>query len=302
MRIAIHHHIHIPVKETWKGLRRNTDLVSTIGIFAITTCFLAAKIFKNTPKILPRVGKVIYDFGGIIWLEVQIKEFFKSCLDLKRVIKEHRWNVLVPVAAKVFLAATGIIFTVSIFSGSVIAACGYPQLMLAMTLTMRPISLTAYFIQIASDTNDFFVNKRYIRNFHVCSQEEGERITSCFYQILHVPNAPMDRLSKEYGTAQAIIRQLDADTMKTLFTMERAQITNDRLRRSVVNKNTSVAMHLVLTALGYITRGLSKAYPETIVDMTGRWVISLLYTGTLVNHKLFLYRQKREQQLNLAPA
>jgi hypothetical protein len=290
----LYHKVYTPIKKkTICFLDKNTDLLSSAGIFAITTCLLAAKIFKNMPPLLSRIAKVVYDFGGIIWLNIQIKDFIKSCKDLNRVASCKQWNVLVPVAAKVFVKGINILMTIAIFSGSVIAACGYPQLMMAMLLSTRTVNLSAFFTGIGTDIYDYYKNNSLIQELKNVDDNEAPLVVKHFHATITAQQIDTDRSSKPYRIAQSLVRQLDMHTIEMYKEIGAEKITKEKLQPAIVSKNTGTKANLGLITLGYATMGISKAYPNTLADMSVRWGMSALYTGELVRQKVFLHYQRK---------
>jgi len=273
-------------------LDKHTDLVSSAGILAITTCLLAAKIFDNIPIMLPRIAKVVYDFGGVIWLNIQVKDFLKSCIDFKGVIDGGEWSALIPAAAQIFIKATNIFMTAAIFAGSAIAAYGYPELMLSMAMSMRPLSMAAYFTGIGIDIFDYNKNASLVEKLGQCTDADSELIIDNFSEVIHAKNVQTSDTSVQNNIARSLVRQLDMQTIEMYKERPNGIVTKEELQQAILFKNTSTVANLGLIVLGYVTRGICKAYPNTFADMSVRWFMSALYTGKLVREKLFLYNHR----------
>ena len=120
---------------------KHSDLVSSTGILAVTTCLLAAKIFPRIPAILPRLSLVILNFTGVIWLNIQVREIKKSAADLQLALKIKDLSGATLTAAKVMVKGINALLTCGLFAASVVAFCGFPQTTAIMYLGMRPFAI-----------------------------------------------------------------------------------------------------------------------------------------------------------------
>src|ERR1700733_5728087 len=101
-------------------LDKHTDLVSSGGILAITTCILASKIFEGMPPLLPRLSRIVFNYGGIIWLNVQMRELIKSGKDWYRALRLKQWAAVAELSLKVAIKAFNIFLTCANFAASVV--------------------------------------------------------------------------------------------------------------------------------------------------------------------------------------
>ena len=290
-------------------LNNHTDLISSGGILIITTCLLAAKIFKNIPPLLSRLALAVFNFGGIIWLNVQVRDFMKSFHDLVRVIQNRDAMRCIEVAAKVFLKGTNILLTCAIFGASVVAAIGFPQLLAMLYLTTRPLALTSLAMTILTDIYDYFANRRLIHQMvKIESQPNaGEQIAKVISSFLTtiLPNKSIEPISNandntERKLASHLVQQLDMFTLETFqeSLTKNPENTSGRLnlyklffkvKECMVNKQAMTKSSLSLTALGYISMGVCKGFPDSVIEMSTRWTMSILYTDDLISQKLFQY-------------
>lgn len=289
---------------TIRLLNKHTDLISSVGILAITTCLLAAKIFKNIPVFLPRLARIVFDFGGIIWLNVQVRDLFKSCSDFKRACQTREFIPLVETAAKVFLKTTNILLTCVIFATSVVAAIGFPQMTLALKLALRPLSLTALAISIAVDIRDYFANQSLLKELSALEQGIHSHRTITKVMVYFLENITKSKSKRiiahwpeERRLADRLVRQLDTFTIETFNECVGKQQVKDvrleafklyfALKDSMQNKQAGTKANLSLTALGYISMGICRAFPDSLLEMSTRWGMSVLYTDDLIRQKLF---------------
>lgn len=286
-------------------LNKHTDLISSGGILIITTCLLAAKIFKNIPPLLPRIALAVYNFGGIIWVNVQVRDFLKSLEDLSRNIRCYDWKPCIEVAAQVFLKATNILLTCSLFCASVAAAAGFPWVLSMFYLTTRPLGLTSLAMSIATDLYDYFANKQLLNQMTTLENEPaaGQRIIKIMDGFLSniFPQAvafQCNNNNKEKYFANRLVQQLDMFTLETLKeSLPQQQNTSDtllkkfelffKIKECMINKQAMTKSNLSLISLGYVSMGICKLYPDTLIEMATRWMMSVLYTDDLISQKLF---------------
>lgn len=283
---------------------KHSDLVQSIGILAITTSLLAAKIFKSIPPLLPRLATVVYNYGGIWWLNLQIRDFLKSYRDLSHTLNNRDWKGIIETAAKVLVKGINILLTCAIFAASISALCGYPQIATAFYLAMRPIGLTTLIITIFNDINDYFANKRLLRDLEKIIEQSrsGQEIAKtiiCFKKIIFQSKPLEETLAwkNERTLAELLVRRLDCWTIETFKEELSKPPQVDRIRQEAerVFFAIEVGLHqtqartkagLFLTGLGYLSMGIGKAFPESLVEMTMRWGMSVFHTDQLINRKL----------------
>jgi hypothetical protein len=287
-------------------LDKHTDVISNLGILAITTCLLASKIFESTPKILPRVAKVVYDYGGVIWLNVQARDLMKSVRDLSRSAQMMNGSGMVETAAKVFVKSANIILTCVIFAGSVISAVAVPEASLAIALSIRSFSLSCLFINVLSDVRDYFANETLLQRLEeLDANAEGSlligKVMVCFLEIvknLETPSKISSEWTEEWKLADRLVRQLDHYTLETF----KESLEGDRKEKHPLvdalklfygvkdgmrsNQGTTRA-NLSLIALGYFSMGLCRAFPDSLIEMSSRWTMSVLYSDEFIQRKFF---------------
>lgn len=270
-------------------LNKHTDMISSAGILAITTCLLAAKIFKNIPPFLPRLARIVFNFGGIIWLNVQMRDLIKSGRDLYRA---SDWQGVLETAAKVFYKSVNVFLTCAIFGASVAAVCGFPYAPLALSIALRPISLASLGINIATDIRDYFVNESIL---HELKQiEDGNALSLkktmiCFLEII-TRSKQRSSFPKEKKLADLLVRQIDVSVIETFQEQLKSQNPFKlfhSVKDSMVSKQAGTKANLSLIALGYISMGICRAFPDSLIEMTTRWGMSVLYTDELIRQKLF---------------
>lgn len=291
-----------PIRWTKRILDKHTDLISNLGILAITTCLLASKVFEKTPKILPRLAMMVYNYGGIIWLNVQLRDAIKSGKDLWRAIEGKDYAGMIETAAKAFVKGVNIILTCVIFGGSLASAFLMPQASLSIALAIRSFSLTCLAINVASDIRDYFANHTLLKQLEAMeAHPEGSlligKVMVCFLEIIKQVkvSSPM---SNEKRLADRLVRQLDTYTLETF----QESLGQDRKEKHPLvdalklfygvvdgmhSNQATTKSNLSLTALGYFSMGICRAFPDSLVEMTARWSMSVLYTDAFIQRKFF---------------
>lgn len=287
-------------------LDKHTDVISSMGILAITTCLLASKIFERAPKFLPRVAMLVYNYAGIIWLNVQVRDLVKSIKDASRAIKSFDVPAMVETAAKVFVKGSNIILTCVIFAGSVASALVFPQASLAIALSIRSFSLSCLCVNVLSDIRDYFANESLLKRLEkVEAHEDGSlligKIMVCFLEIVKdLPGSSKasQQWKEEWKLADRLVRQLDSYTVETF----RESLQKDRKEKNplvdslklfygvkdgLLSTQAYTKANLSLTTLGYISMGICRAFPDSLVEMLARWSMSVLYTDEFIQRKFF---------------
>lgn len=289
-------------------LDKHTDVISNLGILAITTCLLASKIFERTPKILPRAAMVVYNYGGLIWLNVQARDLMKSVKDLSRSFQTTNVAGLVETGAKVFVKGVNIFLTCVIFSGSVISAVAIPEASLAIALSIRSFSLSCLFINILSDVRDYFANEALLQRLEeLDATTDGSlligKVMVCFLEIvknLETPSKISSEWKEEWKLADRLVRQLDNYTLETF----KESLEADRKEKNPLvdalklfygvkdgmrSNQGSTKANLSLKALGYFSMGICRAYPDSLIEMVARWSMSVLYSDEFIQRKFFQF-------------
>lgn len=293
------------IKFVKRVLDKHTEAISNLGILTITTCLLASKIFESTPKILPRVAKVVYDYGGLIWLNVQARDLMKSVKDLTRAIQTKDLGIIATVA-KVFVKSANIFLTCVIFAGSVISAVAVPEASLAIALSIRSFSLSCLCINVLSDIRDYFANEALLKQLEkLDSDDKGNlligKVMACFLEIIkdvETPSKISSEWTEEWKLADRLVRQLDHYTLETF----KESLQEERkekyplvdalklfygVKDGMKTNQGMTKANLSLIALGYFSMGLCRAFPDSLIEMSSRWTMSVLYSDEFIQRKFF---------------
>lgn len=285
---------------------KHTDVILNLGILITTTCLLASKIFNHMPKFVPRMAAIVYNYGGILWLNLQVRDMAKSGRDLTRAFQTFEIGGMVETAAKVFVKGVNVILTCVIFAGCVVSAFVFPQASLAIALSIRTFSLSCLMVNIASEIRDYFANEQLLMRLEKLEADpEGSmvigKVMVCFLEIVKNEKSPSNMSSKwktEWKLADKLVRQLEYYTLET-FTESLATDRKEKnplidalklfygVKDGMRDSQAKTKADLSFRALGYFAMGVCRAYPDTLVDMFSRWSMSVLCTDGFLQHKFF---------------
>ena len=287
-------------------LDKHTDVISNLGILVTSTCLLAAKIFEQTPKFLPRIANFVYNYGVIIWLNVQVRDFMKSLSDFSRAIQIPSLEGMIDTAAKIFVKGTNIILTCAMFTGAVISAIAIPEAYLTVALAIRSFSLTCLVINILCDVRDYFANETLLKRLDIMEADPNGsvmvgKVMCCFLEIVknvETPSKMSSRWNEEWRLADRLVRQLDNytfETFKESLEVDRKEknslVDALKLFYGVIDgmkaNQAYTKANLTLTALGYVSMAICKAFPDSLIETSTRWGMSVLYTDEFIQRKFF---------------
>lgn len=246
-----------------KKLEPHTDLISSVSILTLNTIMVASKVFEQIPAIIPRTSLTLLSFTGVLTLNIQARELMKQGKDFILAKNADDRMGMIITAAKVSMTATDILLTVTMFAASVIALVGHPEVTLQMYATMRPIALTSLLARITLDIRDFFENRTLITEL---KKHQEDRI-----------------IDERMSLVRRAIRQLDHQTLKAI--KANGEISWKKLHRAVEIKQQFTQANLGLIAVGYTCMGISRAYPDSLLQHGLNLGMCSLYTAKLLYKK-----------------
>lgn len=279
-------------------LDQHTDTISSIGILAVTTGMLAAKIFQGIPAIIGRSGRVFLEFSGVIWLNVQIKEFLKVQRDFIRSLGSGEMESIARTALKVTIAAMNIFFTCAYFAASLVTFAGFSHISMSIYLALRPFSLGVLSAELVKEVWDYSTNLKILNLFSEIESQRnaGQQLAKIMRSYLKIISE--DTISRagisevnsfEGRLASNMVSQLDSFSIK-LFSSNLGE-GNPRIKAlrlyydikyGIGNIQDRVKSNLSLSGLGYVSRCVCKMYPDSLIEMMTRWTMSVLFTDELV--------------------
>lgn len=313
--VPLHHSYQMTyntIDQRWRKIKRlldqHTDAISSIGILAVTTAVLASKIFRSLPVVVGRSGRLFLEFCGIIWLNVQLKEFSKCGRDCLRAIQSTSYSAIARTAIKVIIKGVNVLLTCAYFGASVSSFGGFPHISTMIYTSLRPLSLAILSIEIVNEIGDYMTNRKLLEKLNLIENESNAsnrllKIVKSFFEINEDQKIYQSKTthidanqknSNERKLAETLVRQLDFFTLSTIKEIYEKNSSSNEDRRikalrlyfqikdGLSNIHARVKSNLNLTVLGYLSRGICKMYPDSLTEMTVRWGMSVLYTDELV--------------------
>ena len=273
-------------------LNKHTDLISSGGILVLTTCLLADKLFR-IPPFLPRLSLMILNFGGIIWLNVQMRDFIKCSRDFFLALRLHDTGGMVLTAVKVYVRGVDTLLTCGLFAASVVAFIGFPQTTILMYQRMRPFAVSSLVLGVTTEITNYCINASLLKTLNQTSLKIESLMQHFVQQLLFFAKKSKTASQKDSLLAVHIIRQLDTPTLETFQEKMSVQENTEIIRifyamkESLENKQAATENNLFLVALGYVCMGICRIFPGSTIEISLRWIMSLLYTDELIKQKFF---------------
>lgn len=282
----------------------HSDLITSLGIFTLNTILLASKIFKQIPHFIHRSCYVALSFSSVMWVNIQVRDLLKTGNDLYHSMQEKDMQGIVFTAAKVTVKSLNMLLAGSLMAASVVSLCAFPEVTLAMYAVMRPFSLFSLVVGIGTEIYDHRKNASLIGKFNRTAKnpEKVQRVMGHFLNRLY---SEKDReRNTEKTLAHHTFRQLDhyvIETVKTsLFEKHGAETASQAvdslgeqgmrdlfhtLRRGLKQKRDYTKANLGLIVLGYLSMGICKMWPDSLIQSSVTWGMSALYTGKMIWRK-----------------
>lgn len=292
-------------KRCVKTYHNHSDLITSLGIFSLNTVILTSKIFKQIPHLVHRTCYAALSFTGVMWMNIQLRDLVKNGNDLFDCIKEKDMEGIVFTAAKVSVKSLNILLTGALLAASIISLCAFPEIALAMYAVMRPFSLFSLVVGIGTEIYDHRKNasllnafkrtaedptkvQRVMKHFlyhlyHKKDQEsrcdERKLARHTFRQLDHFAiEAVHNNLLKNHGvkTANQAIKKLDDQGINELF---------NTLHVGLKQKIQYTEANLGMIIIGYLSMGICKMWPDSLIQSSVTWAMSALYTGKMIWQK-----------------
>lgn len=309
-------HVQEEVTVCWrwcvKIYHQHSDLVTNLGLFAVNTTILVSKIFEEIPKMIPRGCYVALNFTGVFWLNIQFRDLIKNGEDLYQSIIDEDMEGIVFTAAKVTVKSLNILLTGSMLAAAVITLVGFPEIALSMYAIMQPFAIFSVLVGLGTDVYDHKKNSALASQFTQIEtlDEKVKTVMDCFLKQL------MDVKSSEKNTlAKHTFRQLDhytVEQMKETIKKSHPNISGEELIKAIpeekitklfsaikeafLQKQKFMEANLGLMTLGYLSMGICRVWPGSVIQSSVTWGMSLLYTSKKVWEK-YLQSEWQKQVL-----
>ena len=296
------------IKRGWRGCvkvhRHHSDLISSLSNLTLNTIILAAKIFHQIPEVFSRSAYVMLNFTGICWLNMQFRDFVKSGKDFYAAHRTKDFEGMACTAAKVMVKGLNILLTCGMFAASIFSLCVFPEITLMMYAIMRPFSLFSLVVGIGAEVYDYKKNSDLIRKITVIEkandrEQRTQNIMRHFLNRLLSSKKNKEPDDPDKRLAQHLFRQLEHFTLETFRGEIQKKYPNildklgpddikklfSALTKALQDKQTYTKTNLWLIGLGYMSMAIYRLWPETLIQSSTTWGMSLLYTSKLLYQK-----------------
>lgn len=294
-------------KVVWLLCTQDSDLLMSLTVTALDTCVLAAKLFSAVPQTVGYGAKVLLSYIGEISFTAQIRLLLKTVSDLKDVIVERRGVGVVVVAFKVAEVASTLLLSAGTTLASMAAFMGRMELVGVLYSVLRPWGVALTLVSVALEGYQYYANRHLLRELSDLSVKpmSDERSLFLLKSLREPQRACTD--PRYHPLRSKIVQQLDREAwrvlqealQKGLGTWEAPLNEEQRLKvRELVavlkensrKKTTLAESSVALTALGYLSMGLCRAYPDTLLQASLLWSLSVLFTSKLLYRKGWEHR------------
>lgn len=271
-------------KRIYSRFSEHTDLLNSFGYLLLNTSMVASRIFNSIPRVVGNGIYAVFGYFGVLSVGYQWKAITKSVQDCAIAFHLQDYPGLVTTALRVAVQGIDMLLCYGLFAAALLSLGGYSVQALFFYGFMRPIGLASFFAGIGLEIQSYFVNdavieriQKYIRE-HICSEgiEQIDKIIKT--------NRVDNHVSKEDAFLfMRLLRQLDERMIEML--KEKAAKKYEPLLEGLKSKQDWTRNNLVLTVLGYVAIGIGRAFPNTLIQSTANWYMSLLYTSKLIQEK-----------------
>lgn len=302
-----------------KLYRNNSDLISSLNNVFLNTVLLTSKLIKATPPIIPRVAFTLLSFSGMISINMQARNWSKHMLDWRFALRFRNYPAMAITAVKVCIKGSNILLTSALFAGSIISLVGFPQITLVMFKALQPIALVSLIGSVSGEVVDFITSKRLLSRLHKLPSQTGadvkiQQVAQNFlFFAYQSPYRKMDariqineKWKSEQRLALDIVRQMEGFTLErfkdglavksigrysTLTPAESLHVFQS-IEKALRQSHTFKKANIGLTALGYVSMGICRLFPQSIVQYGLTLTMSLFYTGKMICEKYLLKQLK----------
>lgn len=272
------------------------EVIYGLVLSGVNTTFLLGKAIAAIPAVITNLAYASLRFIGLLWVHVQMRALLKSGGDLLFALSNRCWTRVCYVTSLVFVQGTGACLTVGGTVAAVVATLAYKSTATWVFMVMRPWGLAALVVQIALDVIAHLTDGPLIDRMREASRS-GTRVQAFFgaYQLGTISEA---------GLAAAARSRMDPNTWKELENKARALLDSSslnpvfrmtrrwRLQRlfkiTIENLHTQreeARSHLARTVVGYVAMGITRAYPQTVIEAIVNWTINLYWTSEMLSRK-----------------
>lgn len=253
----------------------------------------------------------------MISINMQGRDWSKNVRDCRLAWTFNRYKIFALTAARVCIKGINILLTCTVMAGAVIGLLGFPYATFILFQVLRPISLVGLIGSISGEFIDYYANKRLLRRLEIVKNhpDKEKLIQSVVKNFLVYSFQPTfgkldpEIVDKKEGEeylyqklALDMVRQLDdwpLDTLKQGLTAQsigqHSVLNQDKslevfldIELKLKQSKTFTKANICLIALGYVSMGICKLFPMTLVQYSVTLGMSILYTCRLIYMKFTL--------------
>ncbi|HRW58514.1 MAG TPA: hypothetical protein P5048_02710 [Chlamydiales bacterium] len=300
------------VNNLFHGISIHTDLISSVSILALDVIFLLGKIFPAFPQKLSQFSFVALNFSGLICLNFMVSFIRKTRKDCLIAQKAQSRLIFFETMVKVFYIGSGILLTVGMFLASVFIYFEKHQLVSIFYKVMRPWGALSIMIAIGLDVYYYMNNKRFIAKFDkVFSNQKKDRFSQLIHQLFHKQTAcSIDKNEQKVLIWAATLRaRTDKDTWKTFqnklscMEVDDLQFSREKqdslcqmiecLKDNIIVQQQIASADLGVRGFGYVSMGINKIFPNTLIQGVVLLANASLYTSMLCYQKIKQYYHRK---------
>lgn len=273
----------------------HSDLVSQYSRLGLNSIVLIGKLSTTIPQAIPRAAQVWLSYTGIAYTNIMIRDMLKSARDVRFAYLSSDYPGMIFTAIRTAVKVTNIALTFGLFVASVIALGGYPAVATAIYMGMRPIALIALVLGISDEFIDFAETKSLLE-----SLPENDPPNLMGHFSAYALDMPLDEEILKDATARCLVRDLEESCLG-VFQAHPDKLSHCYLevRKAVQQKLSTTIENLYARIFGYFSMAICRMFPDSLIQASLIWGISLYYTEKMVREKL--RNIKRERRLELMP-
>lgn len=292
--------------------RKHSDLVASVTNVALNAIMFLSTVVRQIPSIFPRIAFTCLSFTGMISMNMQGSDWIKHVRDCRFAIHLRFFVPVMLTAARVCVKACNIFLTFSTFGAAVIALCGFPHISITIFVVLQPLALLALIGTIFGELIDYYSNTRLLNRLHAVKKEDPEglvaqRVAQCFVNFAFQPlfqkmDSRIDRnvvWKNPQRLAFDVLAQMeewDLNNLKeklaaagigrySVLSQSEGLWVFKKVGKSLQHHQTMTKANIGLIVLGYVSMGLCRLFPQTIIQYGVTLGMSLLYTAKLAYRK-----------------
>jgi hypothetical protein len=286
----------------------HSPFFESAGYLVVNTALLASKIFDRFPVVITYAAKGYLNFSGLLWMGTHVQDWTKNVRDLRFALHYRNYPTALLTAARCCVKALNIFLTLSSTAAFVLTVSGFPLISAQIYAVIAPLGMIGWLSSVSGAFIDYAENRKMLKQLDALEQRaDADQRVQAFvqdfiafsFQSVFKPMEYPDDL--ETPLAMKMVRQMEYYHLHSLKAdLQKKGLVSTALGKTLISdkdkswevfrcitggiKKTqqSTKGNILLIALGYVSWGLGRAFPDTIVQYGTYWGMSLLYTIKLV--------------------